>query len=72
MGAGCFEVVALGLLLLGAGTVSLGAKGFSPDGLPVGFGLRARGALGKAGGLLLIGLGLAMAAPLVWWLFWPR
>jgi hypothetical protein len=72
VGAGCSEAVALALLLLGAGTVRLGAKGFSPGGLPAGFGLRVRGAPGKALGLLLIALGLAMTAPFLWLLFWPR
>jgi hypothetical protein len=69
VGAGCVEVVALGLLLLGAGTISLGAKGFSPGGLPVGFGLSVRGAAGKALGLLLVALGLALAAPFLWLVF---
>jgi hypothetical protein len=72
MGAGCVEAVALGLLLLGAVAISLGAKGFSRDGLPVGFGLRARGAAGKALGVLLVGLGLAMTAPFLWLLLHAR
>jgi hypothetical protein len=68
MGAGCFESVALALLLLGVGTVSLGAQGFSRAGLPFGLGLQIRGAAGKTLGVLLIVLGGAMAAPFVWWL----
>jgi hypothetical protein len=72
MGAGCFEAVALALLLLGVGTISLGWKGFSPGGLPVGLGLCVRGAPGKALGLLLIALGLAMTVPFLWCLFRVR
>jgi hypothetical protein len=69
MGVGCIESIALGLLLLGVGTICLGTKGFSQAGLPFGLGLQIRGAAGKTLGLLLILLGCAMTVPFVWLVF---
>jgi hypothetical protein len=69
VGVGCVEAVALGLLLLGAGTVSLGAKGFSLSGVPFGFGFQIRGGLAKVVGVILVALGLAMMVPGFWLAF---
>jgi hypothetical protein len=69
MGVGCVESVALALLVLGVGTISLGARGFSRGGLPFGLGVQIRGAAGRALGALLLVLGGALLVPFVWLLF---
>ncbi len=69
MGVGCVEAVALGLLLLGAGTVSLGAKGLSTSGVPVGFGFQVRGRPAQVVGVILVALGLVMMVPGFWLIF---
>lgn len=51
-------VVAIGLMLLGGNAISLGAKGFSGDGLPLGLGRLLQGRPAKVIGVILIWLGI--------------
>jgi hypothetical protein len=68
-GAGILvEAVYLALAALGVATVGLGLQGFGARGVPFGFGLQVGGRAGRALGVLLVLLGLALMAPAAW--FW--
>lgn len=53
-------VAAIGLMLLGGGAISLGAQGFSREGMPLGLGRRLSGRPARVVGVVLVWLGMGI------------